>query len=350
MENNHQTDTDGSDQHENTQEAAMDTQEAMDAQEQAEGERQLAERAHNLKRGNQIGLAASIPRMVAIMAVLAIAESCLKSPLREWVAMLLAADALRTPLRLRVLAQLCSLEQTLPTTRSASAANSRGSSEEGQGGANTLTRAFDAIDKGRAAVLNRWISGAVLALNAAGAAWLLQAKPCAETSPHLYRLCLALTLIFAISVGLNLCCSCVYATLVLTFRCCGPLLVRWRGVGQGSAADTARLGTGLDAGALAEMEEVPFDPAEEVHARCSSCAVCLSDFEAGEACRKLMCRHVFHKACADEWLQIRARCPLCNRQVDPRGKPGDRTAQAAVLENESDLATATRAATLSTTV
>ena len=47
------------------------------------------------------------------------------------------------------------------------------------------------------------------------------------------------------------------------------------------------------------MSSVIFNPA--AHATNSSCAVCLSDFEAGEVCRKLECGHVFHEACVDEW-------------------------------------------------
>jgi len=302
---------------------------SQDSQQAADGQ-QLAERAHNLKRGNQIGLAASVLRMVAIIIVLAIVrrdhESC-SMPLHEWAAVLLAADLLRTPLRLQVLTQLCALEQALPHR---SAIRS-----EDHGAAHALTQAFDAIDKGRAAVLSRWASLAVLALNAVGVAWLLQAGACAETSPHLYRLCLALTLVFGTFVGLNICCSCAYAGLVLAFRSCGPRLIRWTGWHLGDLGTAGGLGPGLDAGELAEIVTVLFAPA--VHTMGSSCAVCLSDFEAGEVCRKLECGHVFHKACADEWLMICARCPLCNRDnrpTDPSGRQQPPPVAQHALESE----------------
>ena len=53
----------------------------------------------------------------------------------------------------------------------------------------------------------------------------------------------------------------------------------------------------------------------------ASCAICLSDFEEGEALRVLPCRHLFRKECIDEWVQrqgISASCPLCKHALVPR--------------------------------
>ncbi|XAR73328.1 hypothetical protein NMG60_11007258 [Bertholletia excelsa] len=48
------------------------------------------------------------------------------------------------------------------------------------------------------------------------------------------------------------------------------------------------------------------------------CAVCLSAVEQGEEIRELKCRHTFHKACLDTWLQQDwATCPLCRTKVLP---------------------------------
>ncbi|CAI0554598.1 unnamed protein product [Linum tenue] len=47
------------------------------------------------------------------------------------------------------------------------------------------------------------------------------------------------------------------------------------------------------------------------------CAVCLSDFAAGEAVRELGCGHTFHKDCVDRWLLAAGKvtCPLCRSNV-----------------------------------
>lgn len=122
--------------------------------------------AHNVKRANEIGLAWSVPRIIAIAAVLGVArrdgETCAK-PLFEWATMMLAMDLLRAPLRLWVLARLRVLQRI------------------GMAGdpLEELTPEFQAklqlILRSRVAGLNRGLSIAALALNAAGVVWLLQA-------------------------------------------------------------------------------------------------------------------------------------------------------------------------------
>ncbi|CAO2037891.1 unnamed protein product [Urochloa humidicola] len=52
--------------------------------------------------------------------------------------------------------------------------------------------------------------------------------------------------------------------------------------------------------------------------RCSLCAVCLEDVEAGEMVRRLpACGHLFHVECIDMWLHSHVTCPLCRCQVSP---------------------------------
>lgn len=45
------------------------------------------------------------------------------------------------------------------------------------------------------------------------------------------------------------------------------------------------------------------------------CAVCLSDFAAGDSLRTLHCAHRFHMACVDQWLSHSGQCPVCKHRV-----------------------------------
>uniref|UniRef100_A0A1D1Z5J8 RING-type E3 ubiquitin transferase n=1 Tax=Anthurium amnicola TaxID=1678845 RepID=A0A1D1Z5J8_9ARAE len=47
------------------------------------------------------------------------------------------------------------------------------------------------------------------------------------------------------------------------------------------------------------------------------CAVCLSRFEGSEVLRLLpKCKHAFHVACVDRWLEGHSSCPLCRCRVE----------------------------------
>jgi len=53
-------------------------------------------------------------------------------------------------------------------------------------------------------------------------------------------------------------------------------------------------------------------------ASCTSCSICITNFEEGEEVLLLpQCGHIFHHACIREWLveQDRETCPLCQRDV-----------------------------------
>lgn len=53
----------------------------------------------------------------------------------------------------------------------------------------------------------------------------------------------------------------------------------------------------------------------------SECAICLVDFEEGDACRILpSCRHIFHDACVHDWLNKKENCPKCRTQCSKQSK------------------------------
>jgi hypothetical protein len=50
------------------------------------------------------------------------------------------------------------------------------------------------------------------------------------------------------------------------------------------------------------------------------CVICLNDFQPNDvvvspADRKRSCRHVFHKKCLHQWLQIKSSCPCCRQKL-----------------------------------
>ncbi|KXZ46749.1 hypothetical protein GPECTOR_41g714 [Gonium pectorale] len=42
-----------------------------------------------------------------------------------------------------------------------------------------------------------------------------------------------------------------------------------------------------------------------------TCCICLGAFAEGDALKSIQCVHYHHAACLDEWLRIKACCPLC---------------------------------------
>eukprot|EP00730_Choanoeca_flexa_P000152 TRINITY_DN10069_c0_g1_i4.p1 TRINITY_DN10069_c0_g1~~TRINITY_DN10069_c0_g1_i4.p1 ORF type:complete len:453 (+),score=119.88 TRINITY_DN10069_c0_g1_i4:130-1488(+) len=65
--------------------------------------------------------------------------------------------------------------------------------------------------------------------------------------------------------------------------------------------------------ALEALTEEPYSPLEGKEL--DSCAVCLEDLIAGDICRRLPCKHLFHKECIDPWLIGHATCPLCKYDI-----------------------------------
>ncbi|CAM0149564.1 unnamed protein product [Urochloa decumbens] len=53
-----------------------------------------------------------------------------------------------------------------------------------------------------------------------------------------------------------------------------------------------------------------------------TCAVCLADFDDGEAVRVLPeCLHYFHAECIGTWLQGSTSCPMCRAETTPTATP-----------------------------
>ena len=54
--------------------------------------------------------------------------------------------------------------------------------------------------------------------------------------------------------------------------------------------------------------------------------MCLSKFEEGVIARKLLCNHLFHKECIEQWIKAKIneipRCPMCNTTLTSERPPG----------------------------
>ncbi|XP_059302799.1 RING-H2 finger protein ATL20-like [Lycium ferocissimum] len=50
-----------------------------------------------------------------------------------------------------------------------------------------------------------------------------------------------------------------------------------------------------------------------------TCPICLVEYSAGDSIRLIpLCQHCFHAHCVDEWLKMKATCPVCRNSPPPR--------------------------------
>ncbi|CAN6382160.1 unnamed protein product [Urochloa humidicola] len=72
----------------------------------------------------------------------------------------------------------------------------------------------------------------------------------------------------------------------------------------------------------AEAAAVVFRYGKEEQWKEPTCAVCLADFDDGEAVRVLPeCLHYFHAECIGTWLQGSTSCPMCRAETTPTPSP-----------------------------
>lgn len=70
-----------------------------------------------------------------------------------------------------------------------------------------------------------------------------------------------------------------------------------------------------------ELETCDGSEDDEGSSNTGTCAICISEFSAGEEVRVLPCEHEFCKQCIDPWIRqqgLRASCPLCKRLLLPQ--------------------------------
>jgi hypothetical protein len=55
------------------------------------------------------------------------------------------------------------------------------------------------------------------------------------------------------------------------------------------------------------------------------CIICLDEVE--KEWRELECHHRYHKQCIENWIKVKARCPLCMKQIHNRREERNRIEQ-----------------------
>ncbi|GFH26896.1 RING-type domain-containing protein [Haematococcus lacustris] len=82
-----------------------------------------------------------------------------------------------------------------------------------------------------------------------------------------------------------------------------------------ATADHSATGHLLTRGAttteLAALPRTCCEPGHPLLLAEQSCAICLADFTVGDCLMALHCGHQLHQPCLEEWLRLRASCPLC---------------------------------------
>lgn len=130
---------------------------------------------------------------------------------------------------------------------------------------------------------------------------------CADDSPAVYRLSLALVCIFIAFVTF----SCIARGLFLCFEC-------WY---RSHHADLDGAGVFPNLAASPEVilalpmfrySQARVHPEKESD---NTCSICLCEFEEDDEVTRLPCKHVFHLEEIREWLKHKGTCPLCLAEV-----------------------------------
>lgn len=148
-----------------------------------------------------------------------------------------------------------------------------------------------------------------------GSVWVSGGGTCYSSAPHLYRLVVALTIIYYALLFLPLACFCLIV-------CCLPLFILVYRIMLPYAERERRRARAADPSLVQSLSSVSFSPATFPQlsgadsVEDASCVICLCDYEQGERLRFLPCKHHFHQECVDVWLQLDKACCLCKQDID----------------------------------
>lgn len=153
-----------------------------------------------------------------------------------------------------------------------------------------------------------------------GSIWVSDGGTCSSTAPHLYRLIVALTIIYYALLFLPLACFCLIV-------CCLPLFILVYRIMLPYAERERRRARAADPAQVQSLNSIPYsletfrsytgsDNLDD-----ASCVICLCDYEPDEVVRFLPCKHHFHRDCVDVWLRLDKACCLCKQDIDAQAAP-----------------------------
>lgn len=153
-----------------------------------------------------------------------------------------------------------------------------------------------------------------------GSIWVSDGGTCSTTAPHLYRLIVALTIIYYALLFLPLACFCLIV-------CCLPLFILVYRIMLPYAERERRRARAADPSQVQNLNSIVYSPETfrsytgSDNLDDASCVICLCDYEADEVVRFLPCKHHFHRDCVDVWLRLDKACCLCKQDIDAQTTP-----------------------------
>uniref|UniRef100_A0A915N4I5 RING-type domain-containing protein n=1 Tax=Meloidogyne javanica TaxID=6303 RepID=A0A915N4I5_MELJA len=67
-----------------------------------------------------------------------------------------------------------------------------------------------------------------------------------------------------------------------------------------------------------DIKRLPITKVTQEHCeKGTQCTTCMETFALDEEVAQLNCKHIFHKACIEPWLQRKNTCPICRTTIDP---------------------------------
>ncbi|XP_022857534.1 RING-H2 finger protein ATL8-like isoform X1 [Olea europaea var. sylvestris] len=118
---------------------------------------------------------------------------------------------------------------------------------------------------------------------------------------------------FIVILAALLCALICVLGLVTVARCAWIRRISGRNAAVPQSSQAAA-NKGLKKKVLESLPKLTYAANDDKSGKLSDCAICLSEFAAGDEVRMLPpCDHGFHVACIDTWLESHSSCPSCRK-------------------------------------